>query len=65
MGLPKASSNRRGHGLPNSPPATGVGSAKFHVIWAEAWHGANLIAKAESVKKALEMSVLDEVVSAA
>ena len=64
MGLPEASSARRGQRLPNSSPATGMGSAKSHVIWAEAWMDAQDMDKAKSVKKTLETSVLDDVMSA-
>ena len=64
MGLPEASSAKRGQRLPNSSPATGMGSAKSHVIWAEAWLGPHNNGKARSVKKALETSVLDDVMFA-
>ena len=41
-----------------------MGSAKSQVIWAEAWLDAHDMDKAKSVKKALETSVLDDVMSA-
>ena len=41
-----------------------MGSAKSHVIWAEAWMDAQDMDKAKSVKKMLETSVLDDVMSA-
>ena len=41
-----------------------MGSAKSHVIWAEAWLDAHDMDKAKSVKKMLETSVLDGVMSA-
>ena len=64
MGLPEASSAKRGQRLPNSSPAMGMGSAKSHVIWAEAWLDAHNMGKAKTIKEALETSVLGDVMSA-